>query len=186
MMPRMQFTATSTALTEAPAPRIARVIRLRALAIDLGLGAGIQGAFGVVALGVFLLATGGGARDLSSSAATMGWAIALAAAPAWLGYLGRSSVSDGSTPGQSSAQLTVEGGPFRRLARLALHPVGAFGWCWVAFVLALATVPGLPLIVASMAVCVLGGGVISALLVAHDPDALVLHDRLAGTRLVAR
>ena len=186
MMPRMQFTATSASADETPTPRTARSTRLRALAMDLGVGLGIQLGFGVLALLVFLVSTSGGDHDLSSSAAAIGWAIALAAIPAWFGYLGHAAAIDGGTPGQTSAGLTVEGGPTRRLARIAMHLVSAIGWCWLALVAAWATVPALPLMLAAVAVTVLGGGVVSVALLARDPNAPALHDRLAGTRLVAR
>ena len=186
MMPRMQFTATSASAFEVPPPRIARSARLRASAIDLGVGLGIQLGLGVLALLVFLVSTRGGDRDLSSGAAAIGWAIALAAIPAWFGYLGHAAAVEGGTPGQISAGVTVEGGPTRRLARLAMHPVSAIGWCWIALIAAWATVPGLPLMLAAVAVTVLGGGVVSVALLARDPNTPALHDRLAGTRLVAR
>lgn len=186
MMPRMQFTATSASATGASPHRTARSTRLRALVIDLGAGLAIQLGSGVLALLVFLASTSGGERDLSSSAAAIGWAIALAAVPAWFGYLGHAVAVDGGTPGQAATGLTVEGGPARRLARLALHPMSALGWCWLALVAGWATVPGVPLMLAAVAVTVLGGGVVSAVLLARDPGAPALHDRLAGTRLVAR
>jgi hypothetical protein len=186
MMPRMHFTATSASAAEASRHQTARSTRLRAFATDLGVGLGIQLGFGVLGLLVFLVSTRGGDRDLSSSAASIGWAIALAAVPAWLAYLGHASAVEGGTPGQTSAGLGLQGSPARRLARLAMHPVGAIGWCWLALVAAWATAPGLPLMLAAVAVTVLGGGVVSMALLARDPNAPALHDRLAGTRLVTR
>ena len=186
MIPRMQFTATSPSALEAPPARIRRATRLRAVAVDLGLGIGIQFTFGAIALLVFLVTTGGGHRDLASSTATVGWAIALAGVPAWLGYLGHAVAVEGGTSGQQAAGLSVEGGPTRRLGRLAMHPLSAVGWCWLALVAAWATIPAVPLLLAAVAATVLGGSVISMALLAWNADAPALHDRLAGTRLAAR
>src|SRR5690606_24298631 len=94
--------------------------------------------------------------------------------------------ASGATPGQAWSGLAVEGAPARRLLRLALHPLGAAGWWWLAAVTALATVPALPLLLTSMGVLVLAGGVVSAMLLIARPGAAALHDRMAHTRMVAR
>lgn len=189
MMPRMHFVtmpaASSMPAAAAPAG-VSRRARTRAVAFDLLLCAGIQVAFGALAFLVFIFQTGGGARDLTTATATTGWAIALAAVPAWLGLLGHSSALLDGTPGQRSAGFEVEGCPTRRVVRLAVHPLSALGWWWLALVAALATIPGVPLLLAAAGLIVLGGGLISAVLLLRNPNALPLHDRLTGTRLVAR
>ncbi len=182
----MQFTATRDAIATPEHASISRRARLRACLIDLGLYALIQVAFGTITLVVFLAQSGGGARDLSSSAATVGWAIALAAVPAWLGAIGHAAAAEGATPGQHRSRTTVEGSPARRLARLAVHPLSALGWWWAMVVAVLATIPGLPLLLAAMSVTVVAGGAVSAALLLRDPEALPLHHRIAGTRLVAQ
>src|SRR5690606_31924260 len=131
MMPRMHSIATGAAAmptTTADAPRRTRV---RALTADLALCAAVQIAFATAAVLLWLVQTEGGARDLSSRSATVGWAIVLAAVPGWLGMLAQSSAARGGTPGQRWSNLTVLGTPSRRLLRLAVHPVGAIGWGWL-------------------------------------------------------
>jgi hypothetical protein len=189
MMPRMHSTAipgASSMSTERSSARVSRRARVRAVAVDLLLCAGIQVAFGAIAFLLFVVSTGGGARDLATSTATLGWSIALAAVPAWLGLLGHASAVLDGTPGQRSAGLTVEGFPARRAVRLAVHPVSALGWLWLALVAALAAVPGLPFLLTAAGLIAIGGGVVSTVMLLLDPSALPLHDRLAGTRLVAR
>lgn len=163
-----------------------RAAGLRAFVFDLALLAGLQAATATVAVLVFLIQSGGGERDLTSSAATTGWAIALAAVPAWLGLLGQGYAAHDGTPGQHRAGLAVEGTPLRRLVRLALHPVGMLGWGWLALVSALAALTGLALLFASAAVIVALGGLASGAIVLARPGSLPLHDRIAGTRLVVR
>jgi len=182
----MQFTATSDAVAEPERGPLSRRGRVHAGLADLGLYVLIQITFGTITLAVFLVQSGGGARDLTSSTATVGWAIALAAIPAWLGALGHATVTESATPGQRRAGTTVEGSPVRRLVRLAIHPLSALGWWWVTVVAILATLPGVPFLLAAMTMSVATGGGISALLILRDPDARSLHDRIAGTRLVAR
>lgn len=192
MMPRMHSAATHGTPSTPTAPPgarpagTARRARLLAVSFDLLLYAGAQAVLLALALLVFVLQTGGGERDLTAREATTGWAIALAAAPAWLGLLGHTSTVLGGTPGQRGAHLALEGGPVRRLVRIALHPLGAIGWGWLALVAWLAAIPGVPLLFASAAVLALIGGAASAVIVLRDPSSLPLHDRIAGTRLVAR
>lgn len=189
MMPWMQFAAipsVSSMSTERSSARVSRRARVRAVAFDLLLCAGIQSALVALAFLLFIVQTGGGADDLGTTTATVGWALALAAVPAWLGLLGHSSTLLDGTPGQRSAGLGVEGAPTRRVARLAVHPLNALGWWWLALVAALAMIPGLPLLLTAAGFLALGGGVVSAVILLLDPSALPLHDRLAGTRLVAR
>jgi len=182
----MQFTATNPATVMPGRPTPRRRARLRGYVGDLGLYVVLQIAFGVLALVVFLVQTGGGARDLTSSTATAGWAIVLAAVPAWLGALGHATVTESRTPGQHRARTIVEGGPGRRLARLVVHPLSALAWWWATVVAVLSTIPGVPVLLAAMMISVLAGGVVSAALLLRDREALPLHDRIAGTRLVAR
>ena len=188
MMPRMHFmTMPASSMPAAAVPAgVSRRARVRAVAFDLLVCAGIQAGAGALAVLVFVLQTDGGARDLSTTTATTGWAIALAAVPAWLGLLGHSSALLAGTLGQRSAGLEVEGASARRVVRLAVHPLSALGWLWLALVAALATIPGLPLLLTAAGLLVISGGVVSAVMLLRDPNALPLHDRLAGTRLVAR
>jgi len=167
-------------------PAVPRAARARALAFDLALCAGGQLAAALAALAVFLLQTGGGERDLTSDAATAGWAVAMAGVPAWLGLLGHSCSLLGGTPGQRGAGVAVEGTPARRILRIALHPTGAVGWGWLAVVAGLATLPGAAALFAAAALLGVLGALFSAGLLIRDPAALPLHDRIAGTRLVAR
>lgn len=189
MMPRMQFStmpgASSMPAAATPAG-VSRRARTRAVVFDLLLCAGSQVAVGALALVVFMLQTGAGARDLTTASATTGWAVALAAVPAWFGLLGHSSALLDGTPGQRSAGLELEGTPTRRVLRLAVHPLSALGWLWLAVVAALATIPGVPLLLVAAAFSVVAAGAVSAVMLLRDPNTLPLHDRLTGTRLVAR
>ncbi|MGE3960174.1 MAG: RDD family protein [Dehalococcoidia bacterium] len=159
---------------------------MRAVAFDVALCAGGQVVVAAVALLVFVLQTGGGETDLTARSATAGWAVALAGVPAWLGLLGHSSSLLGGTPGQRGARLAVEGSASRRLARLAAHPLGAIAWTWLALVAALATIPVVPILLAATALLAILAGLVSGAMLLRDPAALTLHDRIAGTRLVAR
>ena len=187
MMPPMHSATTPGASpfdASHAGPAVPRAARARALAFDLALCVGGQVAAATMALVVFLLQTSGGERDLTSSAATAGWAIALAGVPAWLGLLGHSCSLLGGTPGQRGAHVSIEGTPGRRIARLALHPTGTVGWAWLALVAALAAVPGVAILFAAVAILGAIGALVSAAILVRDPAALPVHDRIAGTRLV--
>lgn len=170
-----------------PAPTtasVSRAVRLQAAARDAVAGAVIGSVALAVAVAWLFGTSDGGAQDVDRAAATVGWAILLAAVPAWLSLLAI-SVPTGATPGQRSSGLRVLGTPQRRLIRLAAHPFGATGWLWAASVLSLATVPVIPLLLAAVGVIVAGAGIASLVLLLIAPEAPALHDRLAGTRLVA-
>lgn len=173
--------------TGAPsAARASRRARLGALALDLAVGLAFQAATLAAAFLLFVLRTGGGARDLQTAEATLGWAIALAAVPAWLGLLVHSALLRGATPGQRAAGLAVEGSPPRRVLRLAGHPVGVIAWAWLAIIAFLAAVPGGPLLLLAAAMTALTAGVISGVMLLARPGTALLHDHMAGTRLVTR
>lgn len=188
MMPRMQSIPAAGTITDnrAQAAILSRRSRVGSVLRDLGLYGFGQLVLAAAALALSTVQTGWGERDLSTGTATFGWAIALAALPAWLGLLGQSAASYGSTPGQHAAGLVVEGAALRRVARIVVHPLGALGWAWLALVAALATVPAVPVLLAAAAILVLLGGVISAAMLLRSPDALPLHDRIAGTRLATQ
>lgn len=181
MMPGMLATAFQTpAVTGVPPSRRAR---WSACASDLALGGGAMAVATVLGVAWLLIRTGGGARDAQSGDAAFAFALALAAVPAWLTWLAFDLATRGGTPGQRARLLVVEGAPWRRVLRLAVHPVGAAGWLWLAVVAAIAVLPALTLLFASVATVVLAGGIVTALLTVRRRGEPGVHDRVAGTKL---
>lgn len=185
MMATMLPTATTAALPEG-AVRVALARRWGAVGVDAGLGLGFTLIAAVVAVAWLLLRTRAGAVDVGAGDAAFAFALVLASVPAWLGLLAAGLIEDGATPGQRRAGLAIEGGRWERLARLAVHPLGAVGWLWLTVVAAIATVDGLAALFAAAAVIVLAGGVLSYALGLVRPGWPPLHDRIAGTRMVRR
>jgi hypothetical protein len=137
-----------------------------------------------VAFAWLFVATRAGSATPTSFQATIAWSMVMAAVPAWAGVLVATSARDahsGSTPGQVRRRLTVPGSRRQRIARLSVHPISALAWWWAAAVAALATLPLVPLVLASLGLVALGGGFVSAVIVAVRPGTLALHDRIAGT-----
>lgn len=161
--------------------------RLGAVALDAVLGIVFLLVAGIVALGWLLVTTGGGAREATGVANSIAFAIVMGAPPAWLAYLLSSAWPDiarGATPGQVRREIAVEGSPARRLMRLALHPLATVGWWWLAVASWLATIPGLPLVLVSAGLLTAASGLLSVFLLAFRPQSPLLHDRIAGTRMV--
>ncbi|MCK9486507.1 MAG: RDD family protein [Dehalococcoidia bacterium] len=175
--------ATALRTPFAPGVPPSRRARWGAVAIDILVGAGL--AAGALAGGTawLLVRTEAGTRDVPSGDAAFAFALLLSAVPAWLTLLAFSLATRGATPGQRSRHLEVQGAPWRRVVRLAVHPLGAAGWLWLAVVAMIAILPTLALLFASLGVTVLAGGVLSSLLALRRGEPGV-HDRVASTRLI--
>ena len=147
---------------------------------------GVWSAAGL-ALGVVWLfvRSSGGAVDIDVRDAQIATAIVLAMPPAWLAWFARGVLS-GRTWGQSRAGLLVEGTGPRRALRFAVHPLAAPIWTWLTLVL-LAAGQLLPAIATTIVLgAVLLGGLVSLLGWVFRPGTRAVHDRIAGTRVVAR
>jgi len=159
------------------------------MAIDAAIGLAIL-TLSVAVAAVWLFAvTGAGASEPGSLANSVAFAIVMMSIPAWLAYLVGASCAgpeEGATRGQRRAGIAVEGARLNRAVRLAAHPLGSAGWLWAAGVASLATVPGLPLLLAAMSIIVLAAGLVSVVMLTVRPRTAALHDRVAGTTVVCR
>ena len=163
---------------------VTRRARLSAVAFDLALLAASILAATVLAAAWLLLRTEAGALDVGRGDAAVAAALFLAASPAWAALLTLEIVSRGATPGMRRAGLTVDGRTPARLIRFAVHPASAAPWLWATVVASLATVPWLPIVLASMTIVVAAGGILSAALALRRADARGIHDVIAGTSMV--
>lgn len=171
------------------APGVSRGQRLMAVTIDLAAGAGLGLLLLATATLWLLLSSDRGAIDPAPRDAALAWAIAGAAAPAWLAWLAARLHRESATPGQRAAGLRVAGvdgtrGRARLAARLAAHPFGSVGWAWAAMLTAVAGGELLAALLLVVAAATLTAGMVTSVLLLVRPRMRPLHDRLAGTRLV--
>lgn len=165
---------------------VTRRRRVAALIIDLAILAGFAAVASLLSLAWMLARTEGGRYDLAIGDSAVAFALLLAAVPAWAALLAADVVLFGATPGERRLRLAIEGGPLRRLVRLAVHPLGVIAWLWLAAMANLATLPVVGLVLLAVAMTGLLGVAASIILVLRAPSAGGVHDLLAGTRLVAR
>lgn len=186
MMPLMASArAPHPSAPPGPTPGVSPGRRLLALAVDLILGGLASAAAALLASVWLLLRTAGGRDDVPAGDATFAAALLLAATPAWLAWTGIRLIRRGATPGQAHAGIRVTGTRGRRLVRLACHPVGVPGWCWLAILVAVATFEAVAVAFAAAGAAVLVGGLVTAATAIAWPERRGLHDVVAGTRLVA-
>lgn len=167
---------------------ITRRARLRAGARDLLALLPPLATASMIAVAWILVRTAWGrddARDLDTAIAL---AIVAAVPPAWLARIALALLTAQATPGQRAERLAVDATRARIrhavAVRLALHPLGAIGWGWVAGELALAQWYTAALAAGALAAVLLLCGLVSLAIILVAPDARALHDRAAGTRLV--
>lgn len=177
--------APAIAVTSPPPGRRRRAA---AFASDLAAGLAALLVACLVAAAWLLARSAWGRDDPADGDTALAFALIGAVPPAWLAWLALHLARDAATPGEGAAGLRVEGARNgrRRLLRLAVHPLGASGWVWVALLLWVAGASSLALAPAIVAAAVAAGGIVSAAMLAVRPGARPLHDRLAGTRLVRR
>lgn len=173
--------ALPTSVTAGDAPSRRR--RLRALALDLAVGVALHLGMGLLAVAWLMVRTRGGEVDVAPGDAALAFALVMAALPAWLGWLAADLVGRSSTRGQRASGLAVAGSPLRRVARLALHPFAVLGWLWLAAVAELALLPTVSLLLLAAAVLVAAAAVTSGAIAIGWPSTVLIHDRVAGTRL---
>lgn len=159
--------------------------RMLAIAIDLIYGGLASLAAACVAGGWLLVRTAWGRDDVQPGDATLAAALLLAATPAWLAWTAVSLARQGATPGQARWGLRVTGGRWRRILRLALHPLGIPGWLWLAVLAGVATFDALAIAFAAAGLLVLLGALATAGRTALRPRSRGLHDLIARTRLEA-
>jgi hypothetical protein len=163
--------------------RPSRGQRFRAVARDL-LPLATAEAVSIALVTVWLLVrSGAGGRDLPDLDAQLAAAALLAVPPAWLAWYA-SGISSGTSSGQRSAGMRVQGSSVRRSLRLVLHPLAVPLWTWLALLALAAGLPylAIPLLLATVLVAL--GGLVSVARWALAPGRPGLHDVLAGTRLV--
>lgn len=175
-------------------PRVAEVVherpptrgeRLAAAALDAAVLLGLLTGALIVALAYLLARTAWGRFDVGLGDALVATALVGATVPAWVALQCASLLAAGASVGQRTLGLAVEArAPWRRLARLAAHPLAAPAWGWLTLTTLIAGLPWLPLLPAVAGALVLVGGAVSLVLLLARPEAPALHDRVAGTRLV--
>lgn len=169
---------------EGPVPRGRRV---RAVAVDVALTAGVAGIGVVLGLAWVFVRTGAGDSTPGDGDAAIGLALTLGAPAAWLAWTAMRAIERGATPGQRMLRLEVEASgraSLRRAARFALSPVGAIAWFWLGLVVALAAIPWIPLLLIATALIVGATGLASLAILLVRPASTALHDRIAGTTAV--
>ena len=173
--------------------RATRGRRAAALALDAGSGLLAALAAAVLATAWLLARTGRGALDPTDGDTALAFAVVAAVPAAWVAWLVLRLRRDAATPGQRALHLHVASArgleapapaATRAVVRLAVHPLGAVGWAWLAMLTALAG--GWPLDAAFglVALAVAAAGLASAAMLLVRPHARPLHDRIAGTRVV--
>jgi hypothetical protein len=162
-----------------------RRVRLAAAAIDAAVLLVLLTGTLIVALAYLLARTAWGRFDVGLGDALVAASLLGAGVPAWAAWQLARLQLEGATLGQRRLGLAVEArAPWRRLARFAAHPLAVPVWGWLALTALIAGLPWLPLLPALAGGLVLLAGLVSLAMLAVDPDARGLHDRLAGTRLV--
>jgi hypothetical protein len=173
---------------EAPAPVATpgRARRLAAVLADVVAALAAQLGGLLLALVWLLAVTDRGRFDPTVREAEVAWALLFAALPAWFAWLAVRAARHRQTAAQRRLGVRIEAATgARAVLRLALHPLTALGWLWFA---GFATLLGhwqLALGALALAGGWLAAGLLSGLLLLRSRDARPLHDRLAGTRLVA-
>ena len=132
-----------------------------------------------------LLRSGFGRDDTGGGDAVLALSLVAGVVPAWAVYVGAALWRDGMTPGQRRIGVALDASRWRRLLRLAVHPVSLPAWVWFALTALLTGVPWLWLPFALAAVVVALAGAVSLLLLLVWPSMPALHDRVAGTALTA-
>lgn len=183
----------------APPAAVSRGRRAAALLIDLATLALLLAVAVAVALAWLLVRTAWGRDDALDGDTAVAFALVGAMPPVWLARLALALARDGATPGQRARGLRVEvraervGGlgrvvgsvPARRALRLLAHPAGVVGWTWLAGVAWVADAGVLAWPLTALTIAAILGSLASTVVWLLRPTVLPLHDRLAGTRLVA-
>ncbi len=163
-----------------------RRARWAAVALDAAAGLGLALLLYGLGAAWLLVRTGGGERDVGSGDGTLAFALLMAAVPGWLAWLGFALFTGGATPGQRARGLAVAGTPWRRVLRLAIHPLGACGWFWLAAVAQMSLLPAVSLLLTAIGFVVLASGLASVVLTLRRRGARGVHDRIASTYLALR
>ncbi len=181
-------TAASAPAPPGGAPR--RLRRLGAATADVvALWIAIIGVL-IVANLYLLVRTAAGRYDVGDVDSLIAVTFEASIVPVWVAWQVFSVVRTGATAGQRLLGLRVETLPRAhagaRFLRMALHPVSAPAWLWLALMIWLAGAPrALSLTPVMGAAAVVAAGVASGvILLVRPPGARAIHDRLARTRIV--
>ncbi len=186
-----------TATREAPPPPLApldaaprRLRRLGAAAADVvALWIAIIGVL-LVGNGYLLVRSAAGRYDVGDVDSLIAVALEASIVPVWVAWQVISVAATGATAGQRRLGLRVEALPSAhagaRYLRMALHPIAAPAWLWLALMIWLAGAPRtLSLTPVLAAGVVVAAGIASGvILLARPPGARAIHDQLARTRIV--
>lgn len=161
-------------------------VRLAAIVYDAGTLLLLLLAALVVAFAWLLIRTSWGRFDVGTGDALVATSLIGATTPAWGAWQAARLHRDGATVGQARFGLATEGEPLRRSARLLVHPLSLPLWFWLALTVLISEVRIVlwPILFILLAVAVAGLLSLGILLVRGD--ARLLHDYVAGTRVVRR
>ncbi len=174
------------------AGRPGRLVRLAAVTLDALTLLLLLLAGAAVAFLWLLLRSSAGRYDAGTGDTLIATALIGAIVPGWTAWQAVRLQRLGATFGQARLGLAVEGAPWRRVARLLLHPLSLPLWSWVLLTLLLAGAPAVWLLLTiANAAAVSTLFWIGALLVSVGRGSewrhgRLPHDWLARTRLVQR
>ena len=160
--------------------------RLAAVVYDAGMLVLLLLAVLVVAFAWLLIRTSWGRFDVGTGDALIATSLIGATVPAWAAWQAARLHMHGATAGQARFGLATEGEPLRRSARLLVHPLSLPLWSWLVLTVLITELRLLlwPAVLVLLAVA--AAGLLSLGMLLLRGDARLLHDYVAGTRVVRR